>query len=519
MVTVIIYSFFSDTTSETSYIKDMLKNYGLSLLWENSATISSWTVGKKRGPGVHTLSSDITCAVTNNLATSVRKAVIFTNPNYLFAVNCYTETSGSSSNFIKSFGWLNANELVVFPQEAKAVIIMVKSIDGHTITSDESSTISAGFKFFYPTDKNLSTEYKAADAKAVGDALDNLNSGIFTYIGANSLSSYNSKLANVSGNGINATINVTSGYDWEDKPVKNCMFITKDINGIFSVQIAISTDFYLVYHRIIRNATNEVYRDWELSGDGEKYTLEHLKVLVVGDSIARGGRNSGKGFIGDVGCAYVNMAVGGATLSTAVVSTGTDSSHPIGAVDIPDQLVKYATKTNEDYYIKPDVIIAEGGINDASHNAPLGTIPTSPVRTDTDAEALDRSTVLGGLQYLFYQMIKLYPKAYRFFLTMNRVNTRPWTPYSSGMYTQTELNEAIKQTCAVYSVRLIDVFNESILNSYFSEYVSPTSYNSDHSVTNLYCIDNDKLHPLALGYKIGYVPLVTQALRSIISII
>lgn len=242
-----------------------------------------------------------------------------------------------------------------------------------------------------------------------------------------------------------------------------------------------------------------------------------LKVLAAGDSICRGGRNGSRGFVGDIGCAYVNIGIGGATLSTAVdSSSSTDTAHVMGASNIPDTLVKYAARTAESWYIEPDVIIAEGGINDYAKNAPLGTVPTAPARNDTDAAALDLTTVTGGVGYLCYQMVKLFPNAHRFFLLMNRVANKPWTTNTAG-YTQTQLNEAIVAVCKLYSVDVIDVFNHSLISSTFSQYVSPTPYREDSSVTDLYYIDADMIHPLALGYRTGYVPLVREALRKAVT--
>lgn len=241
-----------------------------------------------------------------------------------------------------------------------------------------------------------------------------------------------------------------------------------------------------------------------------------LKVLVLGDSIARGGRNSSKGFIGDVGCQYVNIAVGGSCLSNKHDSSeSTDTPHPMGASNIPDQIIKYAEQTAESWYMIPDVIIADGGINDMTR-ADLGTVPQTPARTDTEAAALPLDTVIGGLEYLLYNMIKLYPHAQKFFLISSRQAGRPWNN-SSGEnipYNQTELHDAIKKTCELYSITVIDIFDRSNANSYFNEYVSPVPYNSDHSVGELYYFDNDRIHPLSLGYKNGYVPFVKEALEN-----
>lgn len=252
------------------------------------------------------------------------------------------------------------------------------------------------------------------------------------------------------------------------------------------------------------------FKAWESPAYNDKDLLRKMKVVALGDSICRGGRNSDKGFIGDVGCQWVNIGVGGASLSTKVDSSAThDTQHFMGAANIPDELIKYATKTSESWYMTPDAIVAEGGINDYVFNAPLGTPSSTPANTDLLASALDKTTVCGGLEYLCYQMIKLYPNARHLFLITHQSNTAPWTANSQG-YTQTQMVEKIIAICKMYGVGIVNVFEN--LSSYFSQNCSPTRYADDSSVTDLYLIDKDKIHPLALGYKTVYAPLVRKEL-------
>ena len=405
-----------------------------------------------------------------------------------------------------AYGFCDANGVV---KEHAAVNTV---LDGVVLTAPSGSEYVV-FNNVLTSEANY---YAIKGTPLLKDAVSSLNEAVDT-IGGISASDYSNLLANID---INCRANFLSTAGWTDTPpIKSGVFINNHVNTVFNIQYFITHAKGIIYNRIVRRSNHEVYRDWVAQGFPEADPVSLLNVLVLGDSICRGGRNSGKGFIGDVGCQYANMGVGGATISNKTDSSSvTDAVHPVGAANIPDQLVKYATEcTGEDWYIVPDVIIAEGGINDMS-KANLGTVPTSPAHNDTEAAALAVDTLCGGLEYLFYQMIKLYPLAKRFFLISNRVNTRPWTANTGETvgYTQTEMANAIKAVCAVYSVKVIDVFNESPLDSYFSQYVSPTAYSEDHSVTDLYCIDKDKLHPLALGYKVGYAPLVKGALQSAI---
>lgn len=236
-----------------------------------------------------------------------------------------------------------------------------------------------------------------------------------------------------------------------------------------------------------------------------------IRVLALGDSICAGHRNNQKGFIGDVGVAYDNIGISGATLSTTVTDVK----------NIPQQLVDYtATEL-------PDAIVCNGGVNDYYFSAPLGTLPTTAVKTQSAANALDKTTVLGGLQFLFWTMISKFPKAQRFFLCTHKTTARAsasstssnvvdWTTTKNSQnYTQTEEFEAIKAVCKLYNVTVIDVFNESQINSGYSGYVSSVPYSEDSSVTNREFVDADGIHPLAYGYLHGYAPLVKKALDKV----
>lgn len=292
----------------------------------------------------------------------------------------------------------------------------------------------------------------------------------------------------------------TPGYyvintpDWTDFPIsRSGAMLVFQYSANYVAQLAISLVSGTVMTRIVHRKTFAVYRDWAVTGGAQP-----VKILCVGDSIAYGARNGKKGFVGDLDLAYKNAAVPGATISNRNAEVK----------NIPDQLAEVA-----DY--DPDIIISDGGINDYFYGAALGDAPAAPVTTDAAAEGLDRDTVMGGLQYLFYKMISRYPRAQRFFLLTHKT-TRNGVDYTvtanAAGYTQTDLVEAVKKVCGIYGVKVIDVFGESMINTAFPAYVSKTAYSADNSVTNSEFVDADGVHPLAYGYLHGYVPLVRQAL-------
>lgn len=419
---------------------------------------------------------------------------------------CYDRTTG---DYVTTTAWTTGNNVTISTQYL--ILPMIgRSTEDTTEIADIKTFANAVYTNF--TDETMTMQGMPADSAKVGEITDKLGA-----IPEN----FSNLLANID---FNCRANVLSSNGWTDLPDGHTsgMFTNQHFTSAFDVQTYVSNAYGTMFNRIVRRSNRALYRDWK-----ETYTpapnmedfIKNLNVMTLGDSIARGGRNSGRGFVGDIGCTYVNIAVGGATLSNKVdSSSSTDSVHPMGASNIPDMLVKYSLQTAQDWYIIPDAIVANGGINDFLKNAPLGTIPDHPVNTDADANMLDMSTMTGGLQYLFYQMIKLYPKAHRFFVLSHRTDAYPWTPHFNGGYNQTELNITISAICKLYGVTVIDIFNESEIDSYFDQYVSPTAYRDDPTVTNLYYVDHDKIHPLALGYRNAYAPRVKAELIKAINL-
>ena len=220
---------------------------------------------------------------------------------------------------------------------------------------------------------------------------------------------------------------------------------------------------------------------------------KYNNALGIGDSICEGWRNNNMGFVGMLGVPYVNLGITGATLGAA-------SGH-----------TQIYTEIENISYTK-DIIIADGGINDYYFDVPLGSLSSHPVINDTQANALDKTTVSGGLEYLLYLMIKKMPKAQRFFLITHKTRNFPYTQNAAG-YTQQQLHDRIVEACKLYNTKVIDVYNESIINSEYDTYVSPTPFSDDQSVTTRYYVDNDRIHPLWLGYQEGYMPVVLDVVQ------
>ena len=303
---------------------------------------------------------------------------------------------------------------------------------------------------------------------------------------------------------------------WTDLPTDRQNFIV--VNARYSenwlLQTAVPTDsLSTVYRRLIpRTAGAGAPREWALAGEPDR----RLKVLAVGDSICRGWRNGiyndqgnfvGRGFAALLGLPYLNLGESGATLSTVRNDV----------TNIPSQL---AGATG----FQPDILLADGGINDYTSNAPLGEVPSVPAES---ADGLAAGTVMGGLQKLFLTMAARFPHAQRFFIITHKVCRDgvylPATPNGAG-YTQQQLHDAIAACCRVYNVRVIDVYEDSLLNSFFAAYRADTHYTytptqqdvggwAAATANTTDYTDRDGVHPLQRGYLEGYVPLIREAIR------
>lgn len=291
---------------------------------------------------------------------------------------------------------------------------------------------------------------------------------------------------------------IASASNWDDTPTgRSGYFESRLYTDHYAIQKFICWNPWTEYYRVVDWNDSSVYADW-----GSIPHLPNMKILALGDSVCYGYRNSNKGFVGDLGLPYKNIGVSGASLSNIVTDV----------TNIPNQLLA------ENSY-NPDIIIADGGINDYIAGASLGTVPTQPAVTDAQANALDRTTVMGAMGFLFYNMVKKFPKAQRFFLIPHKIyrpNVQIYYPtYNNSAtphYNYQELHDAQVAICNVYNVKVIDVYKDGIINTLFSQYVSNVDFEDDHSITYTEYVNTDGVHPLDYGYRQGYVPLVAQAI-------
>lgn len=209
--------------------------------------------------------------------------------------------------------------------------------------------------------------------------------------------------------------------------------------------------------------------------------LENKILFNFGDSIAAGDGNNGKGYAELFSTKYnmicYDFAVGGATL-------GETASN-----NITTQVNTALSKG-----IVPDYILIEGGTNDiASYNVPIGQISS-----DYNINNFDKTTTIGGLEWIISTLKSNFPNAKMAFVSVHRMGSR-------GYSSQIERQGACVDTCKKWSVPIIDVFNRGNLNTFLGEYHKFT--NPTESQPN-----GDRTHPNQLGYDTFYLPLIYETL-------
>lgn len=519
----------------------------------------SWTLNKYRNSG-GTLKTASGYAISGARRSITAKAFTVNDSAYEFGVNCYTGTTVQSSTRIGTYGWFKAGTVFCFPKGTGTFTIQLHKLDGTAITDANIETVKPSVEYLAPTDKTLLIDGASADAKVTGEQISGVNANIANLTGCvlNKTSAVYSGtyvLGKYREIGSNTLVTATGYAITNGTTIKAKAIVLRDSNyqlgiscytkrpigsstlintiGWFDANTMVyllqGTGVYTIQlHKVDGTAITDedmtnvlpLIEFYDLTGETEdaKY-----KVLALGDSICRGGRNKSKGFVGDLGLPYINMGVGGATVSSKRSTYG-DSIHQFPEADtIPNQLTSYYNRSAEDIQTAfgkekfvPDVIIADGGINDYIYTAPMGTMSNAPASTDEEATLLDTSTLLGGLEYLFYQMIKLYHMAQRYFVITHKTG-RPNGDYyptrkSGANYTQQEMHDAIVTCCHLYGVIPVDVYQDGIMDTKYSQYRT-TADNYTNAEPTDYC-DKDGVHPLAYGYQQVYVPLIKTKLSN-----
>ena len=149
-----------------------------------------------------------------------------------------------------------------------------------------------------------------------------------------------------------------------------------------------------------------------------------------------------------------------------------------------------------------DYIIMEGGINDVLGGLYLGEV------TEGFASELDTHTVLGGTEQMCRNLLEKFAGKKLGFILIHKVLQLPFTSPPNADGTQKLYFDKIKEVLNKYSIPVLDLYNESGLNTgidYFLRYTLATSTNPN----------GDGVHPNEEGYRKFYVPKIEAWLKAL----
>ena len=103
-----------------------------------------------------------------------------------------------------------------------------------------------------------------------------------------------------------------------------------------------------------------------------------------------------------------------------------------------------------------DIISVLGGVNDYNRDLPLGTISDE-----------DISTIYGSLHASMSYLTDNYPNSFIFYMTPYKENYsgRHYSDINSKGYTLEDVANAIKEVAEIYSIPVLDLFNEGNFES------------------------------------------------------
>ena len=137
-------------------------------------------------------------------------------------------------------------------------------------------------------------------------------------------------------------------------------------------------------------------------------------------------------------------------------------------------------QTKTDLNRKVDMIVIEGGVNDAMDSAPVGAV-SDMTSENFDTDKLDKKTMAGGLEEVLYTLKENHPEAVIVYMILYKVD------FSMGRCNDMdEYVDTIKALCDKWGVEYLDLYNDVWFNIKFN--------------TKSRVYTNDGLHPNAAGY-------------------
>lgn len=257
----------------------------------------------------------------------------------------------------------------------------------------------------------------------------------------------------------------------------------------------------------------------------------NLNMIVFGDSLFGKEANYAQLFFkNDLGCNLRNYAVSGATITRTNKTTSNSLLNQWDLFLADFKKLKanpketelnisthewYSNQLNrvngESNFIEPDVFIIDGGGNDLNNNVPLYGGKYSEVHTGNflatapTIDLIDQQCFCGGLEALLWSISENFPKAKKFFVKMHRTLhtvcdkeskdifiTKYWpTDKATRGYNMDDLYDIVDYYCKLYGFEIIDIYNNSCLNTQGEKTVIMEETNSNNSKLEYWVLRHD----------------------------
>ncbi len=357
---------------------------------------------------------------------------------------------------------------------------------------------------FPVSDKTFAGRIDASDGKVAADAYRScefvtVQRGDTVYFASAAQSQgYHLSLQDANGKG---TTNVKAPYMvlYEDLGKDYAIYAYRMRPGTGKVTVVIGTGCYedgITLATINQPFTGETYRKMfniNINVEPDKTSPLYGKTgLFMGDSISFGSGDTASYKTNSIGKAWAGRIAALTGLKATNASVGGAKASYISGDDSAKWLYNQHlahTKT------KFDIIVMQGGVNDARHNREVGT--PQPVDSTSTELKKNLTTYIGGLQWTFHSVKEKFPDATLFFIANHRLDghttgqARNMAPYF----------DAAKQLCEMYGIHFIDLYNNKELNDKLE--TKTTKYLPD------------TLHLNGSGYDI-LTPYVIEALEAVL---
>ena len=214
--------------------------------------------------------------------------------------------------------------------------------------------------------------------------------------------------------------------------------------------------------------------------------LKGKKMLFMGDSISYGAGDAaspfrtGRAWAGRI-ADWTGAITTNASVSGAKVSFQRGDDNWVYSQYVPHQNTKF------------DIIVMHGGVNDARHLRPVGTLSEG---TDEATLKKNQASFVGGLEWIFYNVSKTNTEAKLFFIANHRLDGHD-KGHAKDM---SAYFNAAKQACEKWGVHCLDLVNN-------------TDFLAEFDVTSgVHTFDG--LHPNKEGYDI-ITPYVVSWLEEV----